>query len=139
MADTGSGATYTLASTGSVGVVRSITLSEQTKAKIEDSDLSTTDYITYIFSDLAEPGSFTLEVVFDPTVSAAIPSTGTVETGTVTSPIHTSGNTTNANMAGTGAITSVKPPDYNIGELQIATIEFSFDGKTGPTWTAESA
>ena len=138
MADTGQGATLTLATTGAVGVIRSMTLPEFAIDKIETSDLSTTGFKTYIATDLAEPGELTAEIIFD-AEDDDVPSFGVSETVTVTWPIHTTGNTTNATLAGTGFITNFKLPDMQIGELQVATITVAFDGLTDPAFTAEAA
>lgn len=138
MADTGQGATLTLATTGSVGVIRSMTLPEFTIDKIDTTDLSTTAFKTYIKSDLAEPGELTAELLFD-AEDDAVPSLGVSETVTVTFPIHTGTNTTNATLAGTGFITGFKLPDMQVGELQVATVTIAFDGLTDPAFTAESA
>lgn len=137
MADTGQGATLTLSSTGAVGVIRSMTLPEQTIEKLETSDLSTTDFKTYIKTDLAEPGELTAEILFNAD-TGSVPTLGTPETGTVTFPIHTSGNATNATYAGSGFLTSFKLPDMQVGELQVATLTFAFDGLTDPSFTAET-
>ena len=138
MADTGQGATLTLATTGAVGVIRSMTLPEMTVDKLDTSDLSTTDFMTYVATDLADPGEITAEILFD-AEDDDLPSFGVSETVTVTFPIHTSGNTTNATLAGTGFITGFKMPDMQIGELQVATITIAYDGGTGPAFTAEAA
>ena len=138
MADTGQGATLTLATTGAVGVIRSMTLPEFAIDKIETSDLSTTGFKTYIATDLAAPGELTAEIIFD-AEDDDVPSFGVSETVTVTWPIHTTGNTTNATLAGTGFITNFKLPDMQIGELQVATITVAFDGLTDPAFTAEAA
>lgn len=138
MADTGQGATLTLATTGSVGTIRSLTLPDITIDTLEDSDLSTTGFKTYVKTDLAEPGTIQAEILWDAT-SNSLPTLGTPETVTVTFPIHTSSNTTNATFAGTGFISGIKMPDMQIGELQVATLTIQLDGKTDPAFTAEAS
>lgn len=138
MADTGLGATLTLATTGSVGTIRSITSPEFTLEKIDTSALSTTDFMTYIAGDLTDPGEITAEVIFDATADD-LPSRGVAETVTITWPIHTSGNTTNATLAGTGFITGWKMPDMAVNELQVASITIAYDGGTGPAFSQEAA
>ena len=138
MADTGNGATLTLATTGSVGTIRSMTLPEFVVEKIETSHLATTSFKTYRSADLSEPGEITAEILFNAD-TGSVPSRGVAETVTVTWPIHTSGNTTNATLAGTGFITSFKTPDMTNGELQIANITIAYDGETDPAFTAEAA
>lgn len=138
MADTGHGATLALATTGSIGALRSITLPEETIEDIKDSDLSTNNYETYVAGDLAEPGEISADILFDPT-SNTVPAKGVSETVTVTWPIHTSGNTTNATYAGTGYVKAFKLPDMQTNELQLATITIKLDGKTEPAFTQEAA
>lgn len=138
MADTGTGATLTLATTGAVGAIRSMTLPEVVVDDIETSDLSTTGQKTYIAADLAEPGELSVEVLFDAT-SNSLETFGTSETVTVTFPIHTSGNTTNATLAGTGYVKGQKFPDMQIGELQVYTLTIKYDGITDLAWSAEAA
>lgn len=138
MADTGLGATLTLGTTGSVGAIRSITSPEFVLEKIDKSVLGTTDFMEYHPGDLSDPGEITAEILFD-AEGDDVPSRGVAETVTITWPIHTSGNTTNATLAGTGFITQFKLPDFQINELQVATITIAFDGDTDPAFTAESA
>ena len=90
MSDTGNGATLTLATTGSVGDVQSMTLPTWVREKVEDSHLGTTNFKTYIPGDLSDPGELTATVVFGSTV--AVPSFSAAETVTVTFPIGTTGN-----------------------------------------------
>lgn len=138
MADTGTGATLTLATTGSIGTIRSMTLPEAVVEDIETTDLSTTSQKTFIAADLADPGEMSAEVLFDATANS-LETFGASETVTVTFPIHTSGNTTNATLAGTGYIKGQKFPDLSVGELQVYTLTIKFDGQTALAWTAESA
>lgn len=136
MADTGAGATLTLSATGSVGAIRSLTLPELSIDSLEDTDLSTTNFKTYVKQDLAEPGTMQVEILWAAD-SNSVPTLGTAETVTVTFPKHTASSSTNATFAGTGFITSVKLPDMQIGELQVATLTIQFDGKTEPAFTQE--
>jgi|SRR6056297_485492 len=138
MADTGHGATLTLATTGAVGAIRSMTLPEIVMEKIETTVLGTTDFMEYMPGDLSDPGELTATILFD-AEDDDLPSRGVAETVTVTFPVHTSGNTTNATLAGTGFITSVKMPDMATNELQVMELTIAFDGLTGPAFTAESA
>ena len=138
MADTGNGATLTLSTTGSVGAIRQMTLPSFFLENIEISYLGTTIFKSFQPSDLSDPGEITVNVLTDVT-SDTPPSRGVVETGTVTWPIHTSGNTTNATLAGTGFITSVELGELINGTLQEWTITFAYDGETDPAFTGESA
>lgn len=138
MADTGLGATLTLATTGAVGAVRSMTLPEFTREKIDTTELATEDFMTYIPGDLDAPGEITAEIIFD-AENDDIVAGGVPETMTITFPITNSTNTTNATLTGTGFVTGWKMPDLAVNELQVATLTIAFDGLTGPAFTAEAA
>lgn len=135
--DTGNGATLTLATTGAVGDVQSMSLPDWALEDVESSHLGTTTFKTYIPGDLAEPGEISAVVVFNSTV--AIPSLGVAETVTVTYPVGTSGNTTNATLIGTGYIKKYQHPELANSTLQTATVGVKFDGLTEPAYTVESA
>lgn len=138
MADTGTGATISL-STTAVGQVRSLTMPEFSVEDVQTSHLGTTNYHTYVAADLTEPGEITAEILFNAT-SDSVPARGTAEVATITWPIHTSGNTTNATFVADGYVKSFKIPDFTIGELQVATLVFKLNGEdTEPAFTAESA
>lgn len=137
LGNTGQGATLTLSSTGSVGVVRGLQLPSWTLEKIDASTLGATGFMKYISGDLTDPGEIEAEVIFDATV--AMPTAGTVETVTVQFPIGTTGNTTNATLAGTGFITVTQMPSLAINELMTLNITVAYDGDTGPAFTVESA
>ena len=136
--DTGNGATLVLATTGAVGDIQSMTLPEWTLDAIEDSHLGTTNFKTFIASDLADPGQLTATIVSSSTVAFAAP-TGVAETVTVTWPIGTSGNTVAATFIGTGFITSKKLPDLANGALQVRTLTVKYNGQTEPAYTVEAA
>lgn len=138
MADTGHGATLTLGTTGAVGAIRSMTLPEFVLEKIETTVLDTTGFMTYMPGDVSDPGEMTAEILFD-AESDDLPDAGVAETVTVTFPIHTSGNTTNATLSGSGFITGRKMPDMATNELQVMELTIAFDGETGPAFTQEAA
>lgn len=137
MADTGTGATLTLATTGTVGQIRSMTLPELSVEDIETTHLGTTGQRTYVASDLAEPGELQAEILFDTEVNS-LETFGASETVTITFPISGSGNTTNATLAGTGYIKAQKFPDLSVGELQVYSLTVKLDGQTAMAWTAEA-
>lgn len=139
MADTGLGATLAATTQGSVARVRRLTLPEWMREKLDKSVLATTGFIEYHPGDLDDPGEVVAEIVFDATADDfTTVENGEVDTFTVTFPIHTSGNTTAATLAGTGFATGQKLPDLAINELQVATLTIAYDGGTGPTFTGES-
>ena len=148
MADTGQGATLTVTDTGSVGAIRSMTLPEFVMEAIETTDLETEDFKTYVKGDLIEPGEITCEVIFDQTDDNLLEYDnggndetvfGVSQTITVTWPLDTETNTTNASLTGTGFITNIKMPDMQTGELQIVQYTIKLDGDTEPSYTKEEA
>ena len=141
MADTGAGASLTLATTGAVGTIRQISIGEGSIDTLDASDLSSTGWMKMTKTDLADPPEITAEILFSGTVTT-VPTLGVHETVTVTFPKVASTTVTAATYVGTGFITSYKLPDLQIGELQVSEITIKLDGGynsgTAPTWTAES-
>jgi hypothetical protein len=133
MSDTGNGATLVLSVTGAVGNIRNIGEIAEELGKLEDSHLGTVDKKTYIPDDLAEPGEVEFEVEFN--ANTALPSTGVIETCTITYPVRPSGATA-ASHAGTGFLTRVPTPQLANGQIQVTRMRFAFNGKTGPAFTA---
>lgn len=141
MADTGAGASLTLGTTGSVGTIRQISIGEFTIDTLDASDISSSDWMQMIPTDLADPPEISAEILWDGT-ETNVPSLGVAETITVTFPKVASTTVTAATFAGTGFITSFKLPDLEIDEIQVAEITCKLNGGynsgTVPTWTAES-
>ena len=131
MADTGNGATFTRS--GFTVDIRSISIGEQTIDLLDISILSTTGFAEKIAADLADAGSFTIEYLFDAT-DADVALGGAAVTSTITLP----GSGTPANIAGTAICTSKKYPDLMNNELNVGSATFTWDGVTGPTYTAQS-
>lgn len=131
-ADTGNGATLTLATTGAVGNIRNIGEVAEELGKLETSHLGTTGFKTYMPDDLTDPGEFEIEVEVDTEV--AKPACGVVETATITYPLRT-GEATAANHAGTGFIRRVTLTPLANSTIQIMKLLFAFDGETGPAFT----
>lgn len=138
MPDTGNGATLTRS--GFTVDIVSMSLGNRTMETLDISLLSDSTWVQKIAADLADAGTLTVEYNFDATGgSGELPSPGGAAVATtVTFPIHTSGNTNAATLAGTTILTDVKPPDFANNELQRASATFTFDGVTGPTFTGES-
>lgn len=132
---TGNGWTLTLATTGAIGNIISMTGFDQVLPEVDDSHLGTADVAENMPGDLEDPGEFEVEVEFD--TSEDQPSRGVVETITVTSKLRT-GESTAAKWAGTGYIKSVKTPDAKNNERSIYKVKIRWDGKTGPTYTASA-
>lgn len=138
MADTGNTTTLTLATSALTAAVESIDIGEETREALEDSDLTTTNYMTYIPGDLRDPPELTFNILWNQSDSS-FPSTSTAaELCTVTYGLL-SGETVNATFTATGFITAVKRPEIANNQIMRASITFKCDGKsTEPTDTAGS-
>lgn len=135
--DTGQSATIAFGTSAFTAVYQQMGEIEQTRDALEDTDLSVTGEKTYVPSDVFEPGTLTCTLYFDPT--DGLPGPGSAaETITLTYPKSESGTVSAANLAGSGFITSVKYPSLQLGEINMAEFTIQFDGKTGPTFTAEA-
>lgn len=140
MADTGNTATLTLATSALTVAIDRITIGGETRETLEDSDLTTTNYKTYLPGDLREPPTLTISYFFDQSDSSFPSAATAAELATVTFPLK-SGEGTAATYTGTGFI--VDPHgDIEVAnnELMKGTLIFKCDGKTTePTFTAGSA
>ena len=134
MADTGNSATLTR--TGFTVDIRSITIANQTIGLLDVSIISTTGFMEKISADLADAGSFTVEYLFDAT-DADVALGGAAVATTITFPL-VGGSGTPATIAGTAICTDKKFPDLQNNELQVAQATFTWDGVTGPAFTAQS-
>ena len=132
---TGQGTTVAFTTAGSVSCVRSITLPTWSMDSIDASCLSDTGFMKKIAADLVDAGTVQLTVVFEPVDTPYSPD-GTQDTVTVTLP---SAGSTGGILAGTGFISECTLPSVEIGGLLEQTITFTFDGETGPTYTAGTA
>ena len=133
MADTGNGATLTRS--GFTVDIVSISIGEQTIDLLDISLISTTGFMEKISADLADAGSFTVEYLFDAS-DADVTLGGAAASTTITFPLN--GGSTAATLAGTAICTSKKYPDLQNNELQTASATFSWDGVTGPAFTAQT-
>ena len=132
MADTGNGATLTRS--GFTVDIVSISIGEQTIDLLDISLISSTGFMKKIAADLADSGEFSVEYLFDST-DADVALGGAAASTTITFP---SQGGTAATLAGTAICTSKKYPDLQNNQLQTATATFTWDGVTGPAFTAES-
>ena len=132
---TGNGATlvFTTSSTFTPAVV-SIDGLEETLAALQDSTLATLGHHTMIPADLIEIAPFTVAIRWD-NDAAQIPPLGVAEIITLTYPTL-SGESTPADLAGTGFITSRTTPSLANDEISEGSITIQFDGKTAPAFTA---
>jgi hypothetical protein len=133
-ADTGNGATLTR--TGFTVDIVSISIGNQTIDMLDSSLLSSTGFAKKLAADLADAGTFTVEAQFDVADSDnALALGGAAVSTTITFP----GSGTRATLAGTAVLTDKKFPDLMNNEIMVASFTFTWDGATGPTFTAQTA
>lgn len=130
-ADTGNGATLTRS--GFTVDIVSIAIGEQTIDMLDKSLLATTGFAEKMSADLADAGTFTVEVQFDVT-DADVALGGAAVSTTITFP----GSATQATLAGTAILSGKKFPDLMNNEIMVASYTFTWDGVTGPTFTAQA-
>ena len=107
--------------------------------RFRTSCLDTTNFKTFQASDLTDAGEITVNFLFNQD-SDTLLARGVPEVITITWPIHTSGNTTNATFVADGYIREVQLPTLQNGELQEASFVFKLNGEdTEPAFTAEAA
>ena len=142
MCISGNGATFDLDGDTAV-MARIISIGEykETVEEIEDNDLNS-NIAQYCPGDLIDRSTLDIVVVFDPTEftdSTGSPNPlvpGKVQTGTLTFPLETQGNTA-AKIAGTGFLMEVGFDGLENNTRTEGTWVWRWDGKTGPTWTDE--
>ena len=132
---TGQGTTVALTTGGSVACVRSLTLPTWSMDSIDASCLSDTGYMKKIAADLVDAGTVQVTAVFEPTDTPFTPD-GVSDTITITLP---SAGATGGILTGTGFISECTLPSVEIGGLLEQSFTFTFDGETGPTYTAGTA
>lgn len=145
--DTGNGATLTFAANMGFGSATTsltaitITQGEQSVGAVDVSTLATSGQMESIPSDLSELGecsaTFKWLTTAGPNVAmnASLPAAaGSI---VLTYPART-GETTAANITGTGFLTGFTPPSFANGELQVGEIKWKYDGDSGPTYTGAS-
>lgn len=133
--DTGNGATFTLSVTGGSYAITKISIGEITVDFQDVSTLSSQDFEEMIANALKKAPEVTIDFVFNTTSSTLPDPASAAETGTVTFPLRT-GETTAANLAGTGQVSGLKYPDFANGEVQNGQFKFKYNGDTGPAFTA---
>ncbi len=134
--DTGNGTTVAFSTTTISGhVFQDLTGMEQTLGKIAASHLGTSGDAEYIPQDLRENSDITGNLIFSQ--DNGLPALGTVETLTITYPKLVATNTA-ANLAGTGWISRTGTPQTINNTLMMMPFTWTFDGDTGPTFTAET-
>jgi hypothetical protein len=140
VSDTGQGATITFSSTTFAARVVSINLGKWSMGRLDDSVLATTGFRKYIANDLTDHDE--IEVTMRFPTKLTLPTLGgtTTQTMTITFPLRTGpgGETTAATLAGTGFFSELGFPTLALGQIQEGTYKISFDGSTGPAFTASA-
>jgi hypothetical protein len=103
MAGTGNGATVALSVSTVSTCITSVELPNFAVEDLETSCLNTTNFKTFQASDLTDAGEITVNFLFNQD-SDTLLARGVAEVITITWPIHTSGNTTNATFVADGYI-----------------------------------
>ena len=134
MADTGNGATLTFS--GFTADIVEMTPGAYKRAVVDTTHLGTTGSMTSCPGDLYSVDEITIKFNWDsgdtlPDITAA------AQTTTVTWPLG-SGESTAANLTGTGYMTELGFPTFVNDTLQQAELKIQYDGATGPTYTAGS-
>jgi hypothetical protein len=129
---TGQGTTVALTTGGAVACVRSITLPTWSMESIDASCLSDTGFMKKIAADLVDAGTVQVTAVFEPTDEPFVVD-GASDTITITLP---SAGSTGGILTGTGFISECTLPEIQIGGLLEQSFTFTFDGETGPAYTA---
>jgi hypothetical protein len=108
--------------------------------RLDDSTLATTGFRDYIANDLTDHDE--IEVTMRFPTKLTLPTLGgtTTQTMTITFPMRSGpgGETTAATLAGTGFFTEIGFPTLALGQIQEGTYKISFDGATGPAFTASA-
>lgn len=115
----------TISGLGLTTLVRKVTGPTWSLGGFATPDLATTDFETQKKVTLANPGQVVVEVYH----SGAALTLGATGTFTLTYPLAGS-------LAGTGWISDIKWPDADNGQAMITTYTVTFDGYTGPAFTA---
>ncbi len=129
---TGQGTTVALTNGGTVACIRSLTLPTWSMDAIDASCLSDTGFMKKIAADLVDGGNVQCTVVFEAADEPFTPD-GSSDTITVTLP---SAGSTGGILTGTGFVSECTLPSMEIGGLLEQSFTFTFDGETGPTYTA---
>ncbi len=115
----------TVSGLGQTTFVKKVTGPKEKIGTFDTTDLDTTGYKTLEKQDLADNPVVTVECYH---IGSAI-TLGSVGTFTITYPSAGS-------YAGTGIVTAVNRPDAESGVAMMCSYEVTFDGYTGPAFTA---
>ena len=115
----------TVSGLGQTTFVKKITGAKEKIGTFDTTDLATTAYKTLEKQDLADNPVVTVECYH---IGSAI-TLGSVGTFTITYPAAGS-------FSGTAIVTAVNYPDAELGAAMMNSYEITFDGYTGPAFTA---
>ena len=142
----GNGTTFTVTGTNAtVGTVIAITPPEESVDDIDDDYLGVTDYHEMTPGLVAHLGKMQITSIFNPDAVAAndaasphvLPALGIVTTGTLTF-LARAGQTTGATLIGTGYLSKRGASELATDQRVTNQLDWQFDGKTGPAYTAGS-
>ena len=132
--DTGHGATLTFGTSALAYQWTKIGAAMTDRGEVETTDLATTDYKTFMPGDLADPGEFDIEYMFDTESAQSAISGLAPETITVTFPLPTGGAVA-ARCTGTGFVKKrTLHPELATDTIQTGTLTIRWDGLTGPNF-----
>lgn len=134
--DTGNGATVAFTTGSFTAAIISVEPGGKSRETLDASGLATTGDAEMEPGDLWRHEPWTVNYFVDPTAAAKTEPPLAKDTLTVTLPSQTGG--TDATYAGTGFVINVQPPTLENDNLMRGSFQFQFDGKTGPTFTAEA-
>lgn len=133
---TGHAGSLTFATSSLSLAFRSVGGATRERASIPTSDLSTSDWSTFIPGDLVDPGSTDVEFLVDVEDADAVPDiTDPAESITLTYPITDATNNTAATLVRTGHFESVTEPSLVTDELMVGTATIKWSG--APVWSEE--
>lgn len=135
---TGNGWTVSFSTASFTGRIESVTIDGTALEMLDDSTLETTGHMVKCAADLTDPGTVSMVIRLDLYAPEELLPTRTQDTITITAPLS-GAMASNATLVGTGYITSGGGVDSIANnELTSRTVVWTWDGTTGPTWTAAS-
>jgi hypothetical protein len=136
--DTGHGATITFGTSSLAYSWTKMGAAETDRGEVETTTLATTDYKTFMPGDLADPGEFEVEYLFDTETAQNCIAGLAAETITVTFPVP-SGGSVAARCTGTGFVKKrTLIPELSTDTIQVGKLTVRWDGETGPNFVVGS-
>lgn len=130
----GTGTTIVFGTSGFTAEILSVNGNDVSINAIDASHMGSSGSREKIFGTLVDEGEVEFEFAFDP--DSQPPIGEAAETITITFPVP-EGGSTGAKVAGTGKITKWSWSDP-LEEKMTAQATITWDGQTGPTWTASA-